>query len=309
MAWTKVNFAVGAGIVVLLAYQWHANTGQARQIALAQEQLQRATRALEAQDASINELQRQNVAMLDETRAQEQALQQLRARQKIAAANKSARATSGNPTSTSVLSAQLADPVAREALRQHFMGVAKTRYQALVQELKLSPEEADKFYAIWADAGVHNLDTTTAVNEGKMPATEAHHVDWTNQVHDLLGDENFVQFTEYNANFPGRTIIQQLQEQLGDSQLNDDQRSRLLAIIRTEPYTTTAALAGDFDISSLTSQEELDRRYQRQVEVTRRLLTQAAELLSPEQLDAWGTMNTNIMNRQKAEGARVVKKF
>ena len=170
---------------MLLAYQWRENTAQARHIASVQEQLQRATPAVASQETAITEHEQQNMARLDEMRRRELALEQLRTRQATAEAAKLARGAAGNTSSSSVLSAQLADPVAREALRQHFMGVFKTRYAALMDELKLSPEEAEKFYALWADAGLGNLDTTTAVNDGKMPPEQARHVDWTNQVHEL----------------------------------------------------------------------------------------------------------------------------
>jgi hypothetical protein len=305
MAWTKIT--VGAGLVVLLAYQWYGNNSQARQIASAQENLAQTTHEIELREADISERRRQNFALADEIRGQQSELQRLRVERQSAAA--AAHSAGDKRSSSSVLAAGLEDPAARAALRQTLMNIATNRYAEMVRELNLSPEAAEKFYSILADAGMSNLDTTKAVNAGKISATEAKPVDFSGALRELLGDEGFAAFWKHTVDFPGRTIVNQLQPQLGDNQLTENQRQQLLSVIRSEPHTITAALAGDFDIRSLTSEEELEKRFQRQAEVVRQILDQAANFLTPDQLNALGMMYTNNMNRQRLNGERAFRQF
>ncbi len=48
MAWTKVKIAVGVGVAALIAYQWHQNLDQTKQLTVLQEQLQEAKRHAES---------------------------------------------------------------------------------------------------------------------------------------------------------------------------------------------------------------------------------------------------------------------
>ena len=304
MAWTKIT--VGAGLVVLFAYQWHGNNGQARQIASAQENLAQTTREIGLREADISESRRQNIALAEEIRGELSELQRLRVQRQSAAA---AAHSAGGKRSASILAAGLEDPAAREALRQTLMNLATNRYSEMVQELNLSPEVAEKFYSMIADAGMSNLDTTKAVNEGKISATDAKQVDFSGALRELLGDEGYAAFGKHSTEFPGRTVVNQLQQQLGDNQLTEDQRQQLLSVIRSEPHTITAALAGDFDIRSLTSEDGLQKRFQQQAEVVRQILDQAANFLTPDQLNALGLMYTNNMNRQRLNGERAFRQF
>jgi RNA polymerase sigma factor (sigma-70 family) len=313
MAWAKIAF--GVGVVVLLTYQWQENSSQARQIESTRENLTRTDAEIEQQAADISERRRENFAMADEIRGQERDLQRLRADRQTALNNAGAaarvRGAGGQRSPINVLAAQLDDPVAREALRQSLLNTASNRYSGMLQELKLSADVAEKFYSIYADAGMSNLDTAAAASLGKMSQTqaEARTADLLGPIRELLGDEGFSAYKTRTADIPGRTLVNQLQSRLTENQLTEDQTQRLLAVIRSEPYESTSALAGDYDLPSIVSPEELEKRYQRQAEVTQHILDRAADFLTPDQLGALGMMNTNIMDSQRLVGARAFKKF
>src|SRR5215472_5450524 len=55
MAWTKLKFSVAAGLVLLLAYQYHQNSVQAQQLAAARQDLQSASESVAAQESKITE--------------------------------------------------------------------------------------------------------------------------------------------------------------------------------------------------------------------------------------------------------------
>src|SRR5258708_1702702 len=74
MAWTKAKFAVGASVLVLLAYQYHQNSVQAQQLVSARQVLSGQREAVEVQDSRIFELVRQTAAIVETRRQQEQEL-------------------------------------------------------------------------------------------------------------------------------------------------------------------------------------------------------------------------------------------
>jgi hypothetical protein len=84
MAWTKAKVVIGAGVVVLLAFQHHQNAVQAEQIAAARQQLDGQAQALAAAESRAQELERQTAGILETERSQQQDLERLRARRKAA---------------------------------------------------------------------------------------------------------------------------------------------------------------------------------------------------------------------------------
>jgi hypothetical protein len=147
-------------VVALLAYQHHQNTIQAELLAAAYEQLQTANNTAAEQEGRREELERQAAAIV-ETRSPEQALAQLRAR-RAAGAKGNQAASSPARTPVTLLSATLADPAAKESLREQLVSNARNRWEPVIKELKLSPEQAEKLYQIAGDSGMKNVQAVVA---------------------------------------------------------------------------------------------------------------------------------------------------
>ncbi|EEF59601.1 RNA polymerase sigma factor [Pedosphaera parvula] len=116
MAWTKAKVTIGAGVVVLLAFQQHQNAVQAQQIAAARQKLDGQAQALAAEESRAQELEQQTAGILETESSQQKDLERLRTRRK--AAGQGSQSLAGAHAPSTLLAATLSDPDAREALRQ-----------------------------------------------------------------------------------------------------------------------------------------------------------------------------------------------
>jgi RNA polymerase sigma factor (sigma-70 family) len=304
MAWTKLKLAVGASVVLLLAYQYHNNTVQAQHLTTVREQLQAGKNTAATQKNQIAELERQTAAIVEIRREQEQALARLRARR--AAATKEIQAKSAARVPTTLLSAVLADPVARESQREELIGNARNRWQPVVKELKLKPEQAEKLYQIVADSGMRNIEAVAAFTEGKITAEAAvqdgarAEQDATDQVRLMLGDEGLAKWEQCSQSFPARSLGEQFDRQLGFFGLTPEQRQGLRDVITAEPEKVPPSLAGDFTLPQLVYPDELDQRFVQEKAANQRILEKARGFLEPNNLDALALMQAyNLASHQR----------
>jgi len=313
MAWTKLKLAVGAGVAVLLACQYSQNVLQARQIAAAREDLRVRSEASGAQEQQIAELEQQTTAIVETQRNQEQELTQLRARRKAGAAG--AQAKPGVAVPTTLLSAALEDPIARDALRQQLVNGLRSRWDPLVKELKLNSDDAEKLFQFTGDQYMKNIEAVAAFTEGKLSAEEAvqagDQAAWnaTNQVRQMLGEEGFARLEQYNQAYPARALVEQFQKQLGFFGLNAAQQERLSGLIAAEPFDVTSGLAGDMGVRDLVLPDALDRRFEQQVQANQEILQGASEFLDPNQVNALELMQAYNLNAQKRNVLRALRKL
>jgi RNA polymerase sigma factor (sigma-70 family) len=290
MAWTKMKLAVGATVVVLLAYLQHQNLLQAQQLAAAQAALRAGQEAAAAQESQLQELEAQAAAITSTGREQAQELARLRARRQAREQSPESKAAAAAPTT--LLAAALQDPFARQALQADFLAGARKRWAPLVKQLQLNAEQANKLFQIRADWGLTNAETIAAFTEGKLSAEAAVHTeaqteqDATAQLRQLLGEEGLSRLEACNRSFPGRLLDEQLDHQLGFFHLSAEQRRQLRALIDSEPYEVTTGLAGDFTVRQLVLPAEMERRLAREQEVNQQLLERAAAFLQPDQVEA-----------------------
>jgi RNA polymerase sigma factor (sigma-70 family) len=309
MAWTKARLAVGAGVVALLAVQYHQNSVQARNLAAAQESLSAGKTEFTAQEARIAELDQQTASILETRSSQQEELNRLRARRKAE------RSTPTTTPAATLLSAKLQDPAAREVLRKNLADAARFRLAPLLEALKLEPSDRDKLLQLSADRGLRNLEAVAAVAEGRMTADAAAQSeadagrDCTNQVQLLLGEAGLAKFEECQQTFPARALVQQFDKQLGAFPLNAFQRSALSQAILAEPLDVTSALAGDLTVRSLVFPEELSQRFDQEAEVNARLLQEAGSFLTAEQVESLKVMQTSNISAQKRNALRMLRKL
>ncbi len=312
MAWTKAKVAIGAGVVVLLAVQHHQNAVQARQIAAAREQLDGQAEALATAEGRVQELEQQTAGILETVASQQQDLERLRARRK-AAGQGSQPLASARATST-LLSATLADPGAREALRRQLLTASRARLSPLIGELKLDESKTGKLVGIGADWALRNLEAAAAFTEGTLAAEAAVQTEVdsereaTNQVRLLLGEDGFASFQQCQKRFPARSLVQQFDKQLGPFPISAFQQEALARVIEAEPPEVASGLAGDFTVRELVSPDGLNRRFALQAESNQRILQAAAGFLSPEQVETLRLMQVFNMSAQKRTVLRMLRK-
>ena len=309
MAWTKARLAVGAGVVALIAAQYHANSVQARNLATAQESLSTAKSEFAAQEAKIADLDQDTASILQTRISQQEELKKLRARRMAE------RSTPNSSSAVTLLSAKLQDPASKEALRQGLADAARFRLAPLLEALKLEPPESDKLIQINTDWGLRNLETVAAVAEGRMTANAAVQAeaeagrDGTNQIQLLLGETGLAKFVECEQTFPARALVQQFDKQLGVFPLNAFQQSALSQLILAEPLDVTSGLAGDLTVRSLVFPEELSQQFNQEADLNARLLQEAGAFLTPEQVDSLKLMQTANLSAQKRNALRMLRKL
>ena len=313
MAWTNSKVVIGASVVVLLAVQHHQNTAQARQIAAARQQLNGQAEALASAESRAQDLERQTAGILETESSQQQDLERLQARRKVA--SQGARSLAGVHTQSTLLAAALSNPDAREALRRQLFTANRTRWSPLIEELKLNQEDTDKLLGIGADRGLADLETAVAFTQGTLTAeaamqTEANtERDATNQIRLLLGDAGFAGYQECQMEFPARTLVDQFNKQLGPFPISAFQQEALARVIEAEPPEVASGLAGDFTVRELVSPDGLDGRFAAQAESNQRILQAAAGFLSPEQVESLRLMQVSNMSAQKQTVLRMLRKL
>jgi len=314
MAWTKTKFAAGAAIAVMLAYQYYESSVQANQLARARENLRLGTESVAAQQSRFAELEEANAAITETGRQQEQELARLRARRK----SLGAAAGQGQPVSaapTTLLSATLQDPVARKSLRDDLVNHCRARWAPLIKELPLDEDTTGKLLAIGGDWRMKELETVAAFTDGKITADAAIQIgnelmaNGTNEVRVLLGDAGFDKYEQCERSYPARSLVDQLDKQLGFYAVHALQRHRLYDIIAAQPFDVTDGLAGSFTVQELVSPEELSRSLAQRTEANQQILSSAAAFLEPQQLDALGMMQTNNMSTQKRNVLRMLRRL
>lgn len=307
MAWTKLKVTVAAGVVVVLAWQYQQNSAQSAQLATARERLRNLNQSVAVQQSRIGDLEQQNTAIVQTRLEQEQELARLRARRKAPSDAGSAAAP------TTLLSATLTDPAAREALRADMLGSLSFRWRPMVQDLKLDELQTDKLLAIGADWFMKNLEAVASFTEGQLTAdaavTAANQAEQaaTNQIRVLFGGSGFAQYEKCERAFPTRALLDQFEKQLGFYKIDDNQRNRFMALIGEQPLETAASLAGDFTIPELVFPDKLNARFERDAEANRRILESAAQFLPEDWLEALRLMqaqNTSVQKRNVLRSLR-----
>jgi RNA polymerase sigma factor (sigma-70 family) len=312
MTWTKMKFAVGAGVVALLAFQYHQNSVQALQLAEANENLNHHSQTFAAQQSRIAELEKDTTAMLEVRHSQEQDLARLRAR-RTATAKAGSRDSANVPTT--VLAATMQDPDASEALRDGMVSTFRKRWEPLISTLHLSPEEAEKLFQTGGNWGMNNMATLVAFTEGKMTAEAAvaaeieNKRNRTNEIRLLLGEDGFAEYQKCNESFPARELVERFDRQLVAFPITADQRVQFAGLIQAEPFETAKRLAGDFTVEALVYPDKFKERFEQLEEANRRISERASAFLTSDQLQEWELMQANNLSTQKRNILRLLRKL
>jgi hypothetical protein len=301
MAWTKVKIAVGVGVAALVAYQWHQNDVQSKQIAALQQDLKDAGEYAAKQQAAIDKLKQEKLAMVDEKAAAEKTSQRLLAHQRTAFNAQTAKNAAAAAKSNSLggaLGKMMEDPAMRDFMRQQQLSQLKTQYAPLIKKLNLSPEAADKFIQLLADNALKGMNRGMAYMKGDLDQATlqqqqlADKNEMDGQLQSLLGTDGFAQYQQFSEEVPARVMLSLLKNDMADNPLTEGQSAKLLELMKTTPKTD--------DIKGLTaSQDAMEQWLQQEAENNQRILQKAGDFLSPEQLTALGTFQTNMINMQR----------
>lgn len=301
MAWTKVKIAAGVAVAALMAYQWHLNADQSDQITELRTQLQDAQQQAVQEQATIDKLNQQKLAMVEEKREAQKASANLLAHQRAtfnASTAKLTAAAAGGKSNTpgSALSKLFDDPSMKAMMREQQMKMLKDQYAPFIKQVNLSPEAADKFIQLLADDAAAKMDVGMSILKGDVDKASAGKSmadaknDLNGQMLTLLGTDGFAQYENFSQDVPARTMLGLIKAQMVDNPLSSDQSARLFELMKAGPQPN------DNDTFDQTATGQY---LQKQEANNQRILQQAASFMSPEQLASLGAFQTNMLNMQK----------
>ncbi|HXR05751.1 MAG TPA: sigma-70 family RNA polymerase sigma factor [Candidatus Acidoferrum sp.] len=312
MAWTKFHLAVGTAAVAVIALQYVKIENQRQETVALQGQLQRAAQQSEKQLASIKELETRDETMARSLRTVVRESTQSVARKAAApapvmAANPPAVSTEGKGLG-SMLENMMKDPDFLKAMTEPQAQMLKTQYAPLVKQLNLTPEQRDAFYAALMDNATNAMSQALVMMSGtnKAGATgvlEDAQKSLQDQMRSLLGDSGFAQFQEYQTTIPDRQLLDSMKTSFADNPLTDDQQQRLLQIMVNERKNSIMPLdpnTGKPVVLEANPAAQMEQTLQTQDQINQRVYQQAANFLSPAQLQSLGTSQTNMLGLVKS---------
>jgi hypothetical protein len=315
--WMVVSLVLGIALVI----QW--NHGSKQQLKLEKLQLQ-VEKSASAQNAAsrVQELEKERLKLIGELRAAEFELNSVRMAAAAAQntnAPLAARASATGPQATpgdgaggmgKMLGSMLKDPEMRKAMAQQQRMGMEMLYGSLLKELQLTPEQEQKFKDLLLDQQMENMEQAGAMFEGTAEdrARVAQELadkrkDHEAAIKELLGEDGFAQYEEYNQTLGERMMLEQFGRGVETS---PEQTEQLLAIMRDEKRNVQMNLGtptpnpGQDWQSVLASDDVTQKIFAQQEEVNARVLERAAQVLTPEQLQKFGPVLQNQLEMQKA---------
>ncbi len=314
--------ALSSGVLVAISVaQWRTNSKLEQRLATVVEQneenakqLQQAQAARVKSERELAELNRTTAALEEQVRTQE--LARTIPPPAITPSAKVAEAGSENTGLGTVLSKMMQDPDTKKFIRDQQRLMMDQMYAPLVKKLGLSPAEAAQFKDLLADNAMKMAEKASAMLGA--PTTEraefsktmaAEQTSFDEQVKALLGEERFTAYKEYQETVADRTQLTMFKQQFSSSDypINDIQTEQLLAWIKEERRNEAAATGlplpgssqGQQDMDSVLSPEKSERLLRAQESVNQRVFERARTLLSPEQLQSFGTFQSNQLQTMR----------
>lgn len=198
---------------------------------------------------------------------------------------------------------------AKELARVQIREALKSRYAPLVQKMNLSPEATESLYnliteneltkkGMLAQLMSGDLDVNAALQARDNGKTEL-----ANQITALLGDAGYTQFDQFNHDTDAGELVKGLNRELGENALNDEQSRQIQKLFGAGPDIPID------DMDLFRSKESLDALFQQLIDRGHSDLQKAASFLTPEQLAAARTIQSNYFNtisRQMALGQQLL---
>ena len=178
----------------------------------------------------------------------------------------------------------------------------------------MTPDQAKKAGQIIADVLQQQIDKWFVLPQGSLSSEEIaragseRETEWQKQLLPLLGEKGCARFQEFQAELPPRAVISLLEGELGASQLNEDQKTKLFQVIKSEPFDLIRGAYGDWDPAFWGSQEYIDKHLSQVAESNQRILQQAGTFLKPDQLNVFSMVLSNGITERITLATALIRK-
>lgn len=312
---TTLQKSLIAGAIVLAAGAGIYEAHQTSRLRKQNETLQQSQTSLAQQVQSLqrerDETSNRLVALTankELPKAEQQSPEVLKLRGQVGVLRQTLSSISASNTPKSGIAKMMSDPAMREYIHTVQAKLIRERYDPLFKELKLSPENADKFTQLIGDIWGKGTEAVSDGGETAKQNVKDAVENASKELESMLGDAGYARYNEFNMEMPARATVKLLDNKLGDEHLTQDQTAQLIGVVMKEPFDLTHGISGDWDKAYFGSQEEFDQHVQQVQESNQRILQQAASFLNPNQLTALAQVQTDSLNVQKTQAAAFVQK-
>ncbi len=218
-----------------------------------------------------------------------------------------AKKKGGNPLSD-YLTKMMKDPATKNMMRTAQAGALRQMYGDLVKQWALAPEEINTFYDLLLDKQMDQMDRGMKLMEkGPDAVSKADLESSDDKIKASLGDDLYQQYKDYEKTIGGRFTVNQLQQQLAGSNtalLTPDQSKVLIQAVTEEPANmpsgSYAGLSGNGGNPMAMDPAQIDQFIKTQTDLNARIDTRVANVLSPEQLQAFKDQQQQTLATQRA---------
>src|SRR5436190_9147421 len=197
-----------------------------------------------------------------------------------------------------MLSKMMKDPNMREFMRAQQKLALKKMYGPLIADLNLPPEQQEKLGDLLLEQQMKTLERSQDMfKDGSMDFKKVAGVAKDGEkendaaIQDLLGPEKFAEFQEYKKTMSERMQLGQFKEQMqqSGSPIGDEQAKQMLAVMKEERdrYPPAFDANATKDPSALFADGAMERQFEWQEEVNRRVQERLGAGLSPEQVKGY----------------------
>lgn len=217
------------------------------------------------------------------------------------------------------------DPAMKKMIREQQAGMLEITYGALFKEMNLSADETARFKELLLDETTGGVEKAGIfLKAGADPGEKADVIQQLSQQHDdaeeqlkaFLGEARYAQYKDYAGTLTERMQLSQFNQQLGSTQnsLTDQQTSQLLEIMKAENQATPGRAewegwTGKGDWGAMFTDEQVDRMLKQTEEANQRILQRAASVLTPEQLQSFGSFQSVQLQMQRMGMTMAAKMF
>jgi len=223
----------------------------------------------------------------------------------------------------SLLSKMMSDPESRKFIRDQQRMMMDQLYAPLVKQLALNPDESEKFKDLLADNMMKGAENASSLFGGGTNQTLAltnltsAQKSFDDDLKAFLGDDRYAFYKDYQQTVNERMQLNQFKQMAGtENPLTDQQTEALLAIMKEEKAATAAATGQSFPgvgndtagFQTMLSDDSVEKLLQAQGTVNDRVYQRASQLLSPDQMTAFGRFQTNQLQMMRM-GMTMARKF
>lgn len=324
---TVLFFLIAAAFCGIVWFQSSQNQSLERESAALRLRLEERTRERQADGALKQQLTESQETLNQEVRRLTDELQSLRAD----ASSKSATAATGTSSTIKAsasekkkggafggaLAKMMEDPDMKKMMRQQQLVMMDTMYGPLFKQLGLSPEETEKFKELLIDGQMKGVEGAGALFAGEREPAERieaikamgeQQKQLDEQLKTLLGEDRYAQYKDYQESMSERMALDQFQQQLagGQNPLTEEQSGELFALMKEERKNAPSIFGNDpnavpdpAQMEAMLSEEKMNKHFEQQEELNRRILERAKAVLNSEQLEALNNHQSSQLKMQR----------